>query len=99
MRKAKHATQRAAHLNTFSHPDYTVGSGVSPDQQRNAFCYVVRGLGLRRPHRRSGIVMKLMTHPAPKVIYLSARDYTKMETAVNLNQPSFDDINAIRLMI
>jgi hypothetical protein len=32
----------------------TVGSGFTPDQQRNSR-FAVRGLGLRSPHRRSGI--------------------------------------------
>ena len=62
----------------FSHPDYTVGSGFTPDQllpQLTDFpthC----GCGLHRPpyacrnHRRSGICRNLCAHhPAPKNSY------------------------------
>src|SRR5690606_22601730 len=54
---------------TFSHPDYTVGSGISPDP---ALVTRARGLSLMlRHHHRSGIAPRALganAHPAPKVI-------------------------------
>ena len=45
----------------FSHPDFTVGSGISPDQP---------------PKRVADYTAGRESHPAPKNFLLSASDYT-----------------------
>lgn len=50
----------------FSHPDYTVGSGLSPDQLRWRVPLEVTGLRHGDAYRRSGIGC-LQPHRAPKM--------------------------------
>jgi hypothetical protein len=44
----------------FSHPDYTVGSGITPDQLQNA------GRGLYRRWGIGNAMLMIFPHPPPK---------------------------------
>jgi hypothetical protein len=46
-------------IGIFSHPDFTVGPGISPGQSHKAS----RGL-----YRRSGLVALILHHHAPKIL-------------------------------
>ena len=71
---------------TFFHPDYTVGSGVSPDRGN---CSLSESLTARLAqtiprglYRRSGIGLNLSPHPAPKVANRHSRySMTRVESS------------------
>jgi hypothetical protein len=56
----------AGEYNTFSYPDYTVGSGVSPDP---VDLWSTRGLGGHPLTADRELRYASNTHPAPKVFY------------------------------
>jgi len=56
----------------FFHPDYTVGTGISPIQSRSTFCKVIpRVAGY---NRRSGIAPQREVHLALKITLSLPRD-------------------------
>ena len=56
-----------AYSATFSHPDYTVGSGMSPDLPSQLYDNSYRLAGLIRMHFIQNHTAGRELHPAPKV--------------------------------
>jgi hypothetical protein len=72
MRSARTRGQLGCHL-TFSHPDYTVGPGLSPDRARHTASSRARQIGNHLPSATPPIGNYLTLgeiHPAPKVVLL-----------------------------
>jgi hypothetical protein len=72
MRSARTRGQLGCHL-TFSHPDYTVGPGLSPDRARHTASSRARRTGNHLPSATPPIGNYLTLgeiHPAPKVVLL-----------------------------